>query len=733
MSLHFLNILDFSFPISDPVLKFLIILVVILVIPILSDRLRLPHLLGMILAGVVIGPYGLNLLARDSSIILSGTAGLLYIMFLSGLEIDMNDFRKNIGKSTVLGLYGFFIPMVLGTLAGMYLLDFSPMTSVLLASMFASHTLITYPIVSKLGIAKNRAVNISVGSTLITNILALLVLAIVVGTSNGTMGGAFWVRLLLSFTASTLVILLVFPRIARWFFKRYNDSVSQYIFVLVIVFLGAIFSQWAGIEGIIGAFMAGLALNRLIPRFSPLMNRVNFVGNAIFIPFFLIGVGMLIDYRAFGDTQTLLVAFIMSGIATLAKFLAAWLTQKNFRFSKEERQLIFGLTNSQAAATLAAVLVGYNIILGYNELGEPLRLLNDHVLNGTIIMILVTCTIASFATQRGAQSIAYSDQSHNTPSDVPERILIPISNPNTLEELINISTILKSKSNRDGLIALSVVPSDSNDADAGMKAKKLLDKALVAAAAADLKIKTSLRYSDSPVKGITHLLQEKNITDLLLGLHESKGLSDSLLGKITHNILSNSNITTYIYHPHQPIATIRRHFVLIPEKAEQETGFSFWLAKIWNMALNTGATIIFYAAPETLKFIKSIHLHHPIKVEFMELSHWKELLLIKDKFRKDDNITFVLSRENLPSYNSSMAYIPAFINKYLKHQNFLLIYPSQVNIDDEKVDLTYPSLMETVEKIDGIGKTLAGLFRKRRSKEQLPLPETPTGSPPPSS
>ena len=229
------------------------------------------------------------------------------------------------------------------------------------------------------------------------------------------------------------------------------------------------------------------------------------------------------------------------------------------------------------------------------------------------------------------------------------------------------------------------------------------------------------------------MVQEKNITDLLLGLHESKGLSDSLLGKITHNILSNSNITTYIYHPHQPIATIRRHFVLIPEKAEQETGFSFWLAKIWNMALNTGATIIFYAAPETLKFIKSIHLHHPIKVAFMELSHWKELLLIKDKFRKDDNITFVLSRENLPSYNSSMAYIPAFINKYLKHQNFLLIYPSQVNIDDEKVDLTYPSLMETVEKIDGIGKTLAGLFRKRRSKEQLPLPETPTGSPPPSS
>ncbi|GAO31505.1 Na+/H+ antiporter [Geofilum rubicundum JCM 15548] len=603
--------------------------------------------------------------------------------------------------------------MILGTLAGVYILGFSLITSILLASMFASHTLITYPIVSKLGITKNRAVNISIGSTLITNILALLVLAIIVGMSNGSMGGAFWIKLLLSFTISTLIILLAFPRIARWFFKRYNDSVSQYIFVLVIVFLGAILSQWAGIEAIIGAFMAGLALNRLVTRTSPLMNRINFVGNAIFIPFFLIGVGMLIDYRAFSNPQTLFVAFIMSTIATLAKFLAAWLTQKSFRFSKEERQLMFGLTNSQAAATLAAVLIGYNIILGTNELGEPIRLLNDHILNGTIIMILVTCTIASFATQRGAQSIALSDESHTTPSDNPERILIPISNPNTLDEIINISTILKSKSNTDGLIALSVVPTGHSGSDTGLQAKKLLDKALVAASAVDLKLKTSLRYSDSPVKGITHMLKEKNITDLLLGLHESKGLSDSFLGEVTQNILTNSNITTYIYHTYQPISTIRRHFVLIPENAENESGFSFWLAKIWNIALNTGATIIFYAGPETLKLIKSIHLHHPIQVEFNEFTDWLQLMTWKSKLRKDDNVTVVLSRENLPSYNDSMAHIPNYINKYLIHQNFLLIYPSQLDLNDERVDLTYPSLISAIEKIDGIGKTVAGIFKKK--------------------
>lgn len=709
-----LGFFSITLPLADPVLKFLIILLVILVIPILSDKIKIPHLLGMILAGVIIGPFGFNLLARDSSIILSGTAGLLYIMFLAGLEIDMNDFRKNVGKSIVLGLYGFIIPMILGTLSGIYLLKFSITTSVLLASMFASHTLITYPIVSKLGITKNRAVNISIGSTLITNILALLVLAIIVGLSNGNIDNTFWIKLSLSFIVFTSIILFLFPKIARWFFKRYHNNVSQYIFVLVIVFMGAILSQLAGIEPIIGAFMAGLALNRLIPRTSPLMNRVSFVGNAIFIPFFLIGVGMLINYKAFSNLETIIVAVVMSVVATLAKFSAAWLTQKSFNFSLDERQLIFGLTNSQAAATLAAVLIGYNIIIGHNELGEPIRLLNESILNGTIIMILVTCTIASFATQKSAQSIAISDQSYEEEFDNPEKILIPVSNPNTIEELINISTIIKSKSNKENIFTLNIINGDESDPDAAIKAKKLLDKAKIAASAIDLEIKTLLRYDVSPVKGISHVIKEQHITDLILGLQGNKGLSDSFLGKFTDNILANTNVTTYIYHPYQPISTIRRHIVIIPENAESETGFSFWMAKIWNIALNTGATIIFYASTVTIKIIRDIHFTHPIEVEFNEFNNWEELETIKNEVRKNDNVTIVLSRENLPSYKNTMAHIPAYINQYFKEQNYMLIYPSQLSLSEkEKVDLTYPSLLETIEKIDIIGKTIASIFRKK--------------------
>lgn len=708
------SILNITLPLTDPVLKFLVILIIILVIPILSDRIKIPHLLGMILAGVIIGPYGLNLLARDSGIILSGTAGLLYIMFLAGLEIDMNDFKKNAGKSTLLGLYGFLIPMVLGTLSGVYVLGFSIMTSVLLSSMFASHTLITYPLVSKLGITKNIAVNISVGSTLITNTLALVVLAVIVGMSAGVIDNNFWLILSLSFVAFSATIYLVFPIISRWFFKRYSDNVSQYIFVLVIVFLGAVLSQLAGIEAIIGAFMAGLALNRLIPRTSPLMNRIDFVGNAIFIPFFLIGVGMLIDYRAFGNIDTLFVALTMSIVATLGKLLAAWLTQKNFKLSKNERKLIFGLTNSQAAATLAAVLVGYNIIIGYSESGEPIRLLNDSILNGTIIMILVTCTIASFATQRSAQSIALLDLTEEEPFVNTERILIPLNNPNNIEELISFSTIIKSKKNKNGLFALNIINSESAEPNAEKNARKLLEKAKIVASATDIELNSLLRYDLNIVNGVTGIIRENRITDLILGLHIKSDESDSYLGTFTEGILSKSNISTFIYHASQPISTIKRHLLIVPPNAEYETGFTFWLVKIWNISENTGAKIVFYSTHKIIDLIKEITQKHPINIEYVEFFNWNEFLILSRDVKNDDNLVIVLSRKNFLSYHTEMIKIPMYLNKYFSSNNFVLVFPAQsISIHEEKVDLTNSSLIETIEKVDIIGKTIANIFQKK--------------------
>lgn len=708
---------DFTLPLTNPVLKFFLILIIILLAPIIFNRLKIPYLLGLIIAGALIGPNGLNLMTRDSSIILSGTAGLLYIMFLAGLEIEMADFRRNAGRSTLLGLYGFFIPMLLGTLTGLYVLKFSLLTSVLLASMFASHTLITYPIVSKLGIIKNRAVNISVGSTLITNTLALLVLAVVVGITSGQNNLGFWLKMAASITVFGLIVSFIFPFLGRWFLKRFEDSVTQYIFVLAMVFFGAALAQIAGIEAIIGAFLVGIAFNRLVPRTSPLMNRIGFVGNAIFIPFFLIGVGMLIDYRAFfGDFETFKVAIIMSVVATIGKFLPAWLTQKTFRLTADERRIIFGLTNSQAAATLAAVLIGYNIILGHSENGEPIRLLNDAVLNGTIIMILVTCTIASFVTQKGAKNIALlnsyvPDDNHN---EQKERILIPMSNPETAEELVNLSLIIKSKGNRSGLYALSVIDNSETSQNTELTAGRTLEKAVATAASADAFLKKMIRYDSDKVNGISGVVKEKQITDLILGLHEKKGFSDSFLGTLTEGILTRCNITTIVYKRVQPVATIKRHLIFVPEHAEKEPGFPFWLVKVWNIVANTGSKPVFYGTEKTLNLIRQVNLKHPVDGSFEEFDSWEEFISLSEIARQDDNLIIIMSRKNRPSYNPAMEQIPAYLNRYFTNNSFIIIYPIQSGVaETDTIDYDNPSLIRPIETLDEIGKTLAHIFRKR--------------------
>lgn len=708
-----LNIFATDLPLVNPVLRFLVILLIILLAPIISNKLKIPHILGLIVAGAIIGPNGLNLLTRDSSIILSGTAGLLYIMFLAGLEIDLNEFRKNSSKSLVFGMFTFIIPMALGTFTGIYILKFSVLSSVLLASMFASHTLLAYPILSRLGVIKNRAVNIAVGGTLITDTLALLVLAVIVGLANGDVTPAFWTKLSVSIIVFGLIVLFLFPIAGRWFFKKYDDNISQYIFVLVMVFLGSVLAEAAGIEAIIGAFLTGLALNRLIPSTSPLMNRIEFVGNAVFIPFFLIGVGMLVDYKAFvKDTNTIFVAAVMTVVATVAKFLAAWFTQKTYRLSVDERRLIFGLSNAQAAATLAAVLVGYNVILGQTPDGEPIRLLNDSVLNGTIIMILVTCTIASFAAQKGGKNISLQESATEETSsdDFFEKFLIPVSNPATIDELINLSSVLRSKNNKKELYALNVIEKDSPESM--IKARKLLDKAEFAASGNDIQLNKLLRYDINLVNGITGVIKEQNITDLILGLHVKTSISESFLGKLTEGVLHKCDTTTFIYKPSQPVSTIKRHLIVIPAYAEKEIGFPFWLSKIWNISRNSGARLVFYADKPALEYIKRIHAAHPVEAEFRDFGNWDDFLIISRDVKKDDNLIVVLSRAENLSFHEKMNHVPAYLNRYFEQNSFIIVYPLQRRVHDDVFELNNPSLVEPIERLDELGKNILRLFRK---------------------
>ena len=495
-------------------------------------------------------------------------------------------------------------------------------------------------------------------------------------------------------------------------------SVSQYIFVLAMVFFGATLAQIAGIEAIIGAFLVGLTFNRLVPRSSPLMNRIGFVGNAIFIPFFLIGVGMLIDYKVFiSDFETLKVAITMTVVATIGKFLPAWITQKSFGFSKDELRVMFGLSNSQAAATLAAVLIGYNIILGQTSDGEPIRLLNDAVLNGTIVMILVTCTIASFVTQKGATNIALmnSAASGTGNTDQTEKILLPMSNPATAEELVNLCLILKSKRNRSGLYAVSIISNSVNDPSAERIAERILDKAVNTAAAADAFLKKMIRYDYVTVNGIASVVREKNITDLVIGLHERKEFSDTSLGDLTEGLLNKLNTTTIVYKRAQPVATIKRHLVFIPEGAEKEQGFPFWLVKIWNIANNTGAKIVFYGTKKVINLITQVHSQHAIDATFEIFDRWDDFSTITTSTQPNDNLIIIMSRKNRVSYNPVMEEIPSFLNQSFTSNSYLLIYPIQSGVaENDSIDFDNPSLIRPIEKLDEIGKTLSNIFRKRQ-------------------
>lgn len=669
-----------TLPLTDPVLKFLLILVIILATPLLLNKLRIPHLLGLIIAGAIIGPNGFNLVLRDSSIILSGTAGLLYIMFLAGLEIDLGDFKKNKWKSLTFGMYTFLVPMALGTLVGLYVLNFSMLTSILLASMFASHTLIAYPIISKLGITKDKAVGITVGGTMITDTLALLVLTVIVEMAVGEVDDWFWYRLGAAIILFFAFVMIVFPIVGRWFFKRCEDNVSQYIFVLVMVFLGAYLAELAGLESIIGAFLAGMALNRLIPSTSPLMNRVEFVGNAIFIPFFLIGVGMLIDYRAFfTNWDTIKVGAVMIVVATVAKFVAAWMTQKTFRMSVDQRRVIFGLSNAQAAATLAAVMVGYNVILGETPAGEPIRLLNESVLNGTILMILVTCTMASFSAQKGAHNIAMNDVSEEKEGtgEHQERILIPVSYEKNVTELVNLSTAIKSKKNKNGLFALNVINNQASDDKAFKQSKKVLNMAVTTASATDNVLQDLLRYDLNVANAIISVIKEQGITDLVLGLHQGKGVVSSFLGNMTEAILGQSNVTTLIYRPIQPIATVKRHLVVVPARAEKEVGFPMWVNKVWNIIHNSGAKAVFYASEDTTMYLKEIYKKRPIEAEFSSFDDWDDFLIMSREIKSDDTLWVVMSRRERLSYHANMSRIPNYLNKYFQSNSFVLVYPIQ--------------------------------------------------------
>lgn len=677
----FLTKLNFDLPLSNPVIIFSLVLFIILFAPILFNKIKVPHIIGLILAGVIIGPYGLNLLRRDSSIVLFGTVGLLYIMFLAGLEIDLTEFKKSRNKILTFGLLTFLLPLLFGTLASHYVLGYSFMSSVLLASMFSTHTLVSYPITSRYGINKKLPVALTVGGTMITDILALLILAAVAGMAKEQTTSGFWLQLGLSSVVFVCIVFFLFPPLIRWFFKHFDDSVSQYIFVLAIVFLASFLAEAAGIEAIIGAFFSGLVLNRFVPHSSPLMNRIDFVGNALFIPFFLLSVGMLVDLSVLiKGWGALKVAGVIVVVAVATKYLAALITRKAFRLRREEGDLIFGLSTSHAAATLAIILVGYNIIIGETPNGEPIRLLDEDVLNGTILLILVSCGLSSFIVERAARKLALEEEklaANLKPTN--GAVLISLARPEGIAEIVDFGLMLSPKKRQVPVYALHVISDTDDTGIATATGKKMMDRATHQAVAADQFIIPLTRHDTNISNGIIYTIREKNITELVMGLHKNASAKE-YLGPTIERIIKRVYEAVYIYKPVQPINTNSRMVILVTPHAELEPGFTEWNTKLLILAREAGMSLSFFAHANSILALKKFHVSNPQapSISYQTFDNWEDFLYFSGVIRKNDVFAIITSREGNVSYNQTLRKLPYYLANYFAHTSTILIYPKQL-------------------------------------------------------
>ncbi len=716
----------FQLPLASPVLVFSLILAIILLAPILLKRLNIPGIIGLIISGVVIGPHGLHLLDKNSAIDLFSTIGLLYIMFIAGLELDLNEFKAHRNRSLIFGLFTFAIPLAIGFPVCHYFLGYDFNAAFLTASMFATHTLVAYPIVSRMGVAKNQAVAITVGGTILTDTAVLIILAVIIGNSHGTLDLHFWIRLAISLALFSAIMFLIIPRIAKWFFRKLeNEKHSHYIFVLTVVFLAAFLAELAGIEAIIGAFVAGLALNKLIPHSSALMNRIEFIGNSLFIPFFLISVGMLVNMKVLTHGPTaLIVALTLSTVALCGKWLAAWLTQMAFKYSNAQRGLIFGLSGAHAAATLAVILVGYRE-----------QILDDNILNGTILLILITCMVASFATEKAAKRIVVEtsgDGSDLLPTNgtVTEHILVPSAIIGGVERLLEFAIYIKDKRSTKPISILTVV-SNNDEAEVNiLKARNKLDEFVNQAAASEVKLNVVTAIDHNPASGILRTSREITADIIVLGWPKKAGILNRFLGDNFSTILQNVEKTVMMCRLEQPLVAHKRIVCAVPPLAEFEKGFDLWTSKIFQLAQELTIPVVVHCNAATGKAILKAIAKAKTTVPFSvaPFDDWEDFLILSRNIRENDLFVLISARKGATSYLGEMDNLPAKLEKYFASNNRVVIYPQQFNehhgIEDYS-DFNAEPLHIGIDAVQKIGKTIGNIFKKETADEPTEHNEQP--------
>ena len=693
------------FPITDPTLIFFVVMLIILFAPIVMGKLRIPHIIGMVLAGVAVGRYGLNILVRDDSFELFGKVGLYYIMFLASLEMDIEGVRRNKGRFGVFGLLTFAVPFIMTYVACITVLHYSALASLLLGCIMASNTLIAYPIVGRYGLQRKPSVTLSVGSSMISLLMALVSLAAIVAAYGGNTGVMFWLWFVGKFVGYCVLMVVLIPRLARWFLRRYSDAVMQFIFVMSMLFMSAALSEAVGLEGIFGAFVAGLILNRFIPHVSPLMNRIEFIGNALFIPYFLIGVGMLINLRllfAGGGIVGVVIMIVVFG--TVGKAVAAYLASRLFRLPVSSGNMMFGLTSAHAAGAIAMVMVGMKMEV---EPGVPL--VTDDMLNGVVIMILFTCIISTIVTERAAQQITLRDKEmpeDSTANDGEEKVLIPMRYPEYAQRLVNLAMMMRSPKNTTQMVGLNVVYDDDDMPRKQEQGQRLLERMTQYAAAADIHMQTQVRVAANIANGIRHAYKEFRATEILIGMHMHPEVSQKFWGEFHQSLFNGLNSQIIMARLTQPLATIRRIQVAVPSRGQFEPGFYRWLERLCRLGSNLECHTEFFGREDVLPLIENYVLsrHHDMRVSYTKMAHWAEMPSLAASISADNLFVVVTARKGTVSYKNALEFLPDEITRHFSGSNIMIIFPDQHGDAMDEMTFAQPQHTEEHSAYEAIGK-----------------------------
>ena len=693
------------FPITDPTLIFFVVMLIILFAPIVMGKLRIPHIIGIVLAGVAVGQYGFNILVRDDSFELFGKVGLYYIMFLASLEMDIEGVRRNKGRFGVFGLLTFAVPSVMTYVACITVLHYSVLASLLLGCIMASNTLIAYPIVGRYGLQRKPSVTLSVGSSMISLLMALVSLAAIVASYGGNTGVMFWLLFVGKFVGYCVLMALLIPRLARWFLRRYSDAVMQFIFVMSMLFMSAALSEAVGLEGIFGAFVAGLILNRFIPHVSPLMNRIEFIGNALFIPYFLIGVGMLINLRllfAGGGIVGVVIMIVVFG--TVGKAVAAYLASWLFRLPVSSGNMMFGLTSAHAAGAIAMLMVGMKMEV---EPGVPL--VTDDMLNGVVIMILFTCIISTIVTERSAQQITLRDKEmpeDSTASNSEEKVLIPMKYPEYAQRLVNLAMMMRNPKNNTQFVGLNVVYDDDDMPRNQEQGQRLLERMAQYSAATDIHMQTQVRVAANIANGIRHAYKEFRATEILIGMHMHPEVSQKFWGEFHQSLFNGLNSQIIMARLTQPLTTIRRIQVAVPSRAQFEPGFYRWLERLCRLGSNLECHTEFFGREDVLPLIKNYVLsrHHDMRVSYMKMAHWAEMPNLAASISPDNLFVVVTARKGTVSYKNALEFLPDEITRHFSGTNIMIIFPDQHGDAMDEMTFAQPQHTEDQSAYETIGK-----------------------------